>query len=262
VPRKRDRAFVVPFDVAADNVSRVIGTRGGSFGGFPQGIVLLILAFVLLQFATGRLGIQNELANPVALIALAIAFVIAVTFHEFMHAYVAERLGDATARLLGRLTLNPLAHLDPLGTVFLVLFRFGWGKPVPVNYSRLQGGRRGGAAVAFAGPATNFVIAAIFALPLRFGAGNVFGPDYELILTYIVYFNVLLGIFNLVPIPPLDGSNILYAFVPSRVAWNWGQFQQIGPFLLLLIFWATPVAGLLLVQVTSRVASFLVGAPL
>jgi Zn-dependent protease len=238
----------------------MIGARGGSFGGFPQGMILLILVFVLLQFATGRLGIQQELSNPVALIALAIAFVIAVTFHEFMHAYVAERLGDATARLLGRLTLNPLAHLDPLGTVFLILFRFGWGKPVPVNYSRLQGGRRGGAAVAFAGPATNFVIAAIFALPLRFGAGNVFGSDYELILSYIVYFNVLLGLFNLVPIPPLDGSNIVYAFVPPRVAFNWGQFQQIGPFLLLLIFWATPVAGAILVTLTNRVTTFLVGA--
>lgn len=237
----------------------MIGTRGGRFGGFPQGIALLILLFVLLQFATGRLGIQQELSNPVALIALAIAFIIAVTFHEFMHAYVAERLGDATARLLGRLTLNPLAHLDPIGTIFLVLFRFGWGKPVPVNYNRLQGGRRGGAAVAFAGPATNFVIAAIFALPLRFGAGQVFGPDYELILEYIVYFNVLLGIFNLVPIPPLDGSNILYAFVPYRVSMNWGQFQQVGPFLLLVIFWATPVAGFVLGTLTSRITAFLVG---
>jgi Zn-dependent protease len=237
----------------------VIGARGGGFGGYPQGMVLFIFAFVLLQLLSGRLGIQQELSNPVALIALAIAFLIAVTFHEFMHAYVADRLGDATARLLGRLTLNPLAHLDPLGTVFLVLFRFGWGKPVPVNYSRLQGGRRGGAAVAFAGPATNFVIAAVFALPLRFGAGSLLGGDYELILTYIVYFNVLLGLFNLVPIPPLDGSNILYAFVPPRVAWNWGQFQQLGPFLLLVVFWATPAASLILGQLTSRIAAFLVG---
>jgi Zn-dependent protease len=237
----------------------MIGTRGGSFGGFPQGIVILILIFVVLQYLTGRLGIQRELTDPVALIALAVAFLIAVTFHEFMHAYVAERLGDPTGRLLGRLTLNPLAHLDPVGTVFLILFRFGWGKPVPVNYSRLQGGRRGGAAVAFAGPATNFVIAAIFAMPLRFGAGLVFGEDYQLILRYIVYFNVLLGLFNLIPIPPLDGSNIVYAFVPPRVAWNWGQFQQIGPFLLLLIFWATPVAGVVLGQLTNGIASFLVG---
>ena len=86
------------------------------------------------------------------------------------------------------------------------------------------------------------------------------GPDYELILGYIVYFNVLLGLINLVPIPPLDGSNIVYAFVPPRVAWNWAQFQQLGPFLLLLIFWATPVAGVVLGTLTNRIASFLIGA--
>jgi Zn-dependent protease len=244
----------------------VIGTRGGDgFGGLPQGLVLLFLLFLLFQLSRGQLGIGQELSlaaagDPVPLLALVLAFVLGVTFHEFMHAYVAARLGDGTGRLLGRLSLNPMAHLDVLGTAFLVLFRFGWGKPVPVNYSRLQGGRRGGAAVAFAGPATNFVIAAIFALPLRFAAGEVFGREYALILEYIVYFNVLLGLFNLVPIPPLDGSNILYAFVPPRIAWNWGQFQMVGPFLLLLLFWATPVAGFLLGTLTNRITGFLVGA--
>ncbi len=235
-------------------------TRFGSPFGGNQAIVLLILVFGVLFLLSGRLGIQQELQNPVALIALAIAFVIAVTFHEFMHAYVANRLGDATGRLLGRMTLNPLAHLDPIGTVFLVLFRFGWGKPVPVNYSRLQGGRRGGATVAFAGPATNFVIAAVFALPFRLGSEALLGRDYAQILSYVVFFNVLLGIFNLVPIPPLDGSNIVYAFVPSRVAWNWGQFQQIGPFLLLLLFWATPIFGTLLFNATARATVALCGA--
>lgn len=238
----------------------MVARRGGQFGGFDQGIVIVILIFVALQFMTGRLGIQQELSNPLALVALAIAFLVAITFHEFMHAYVANRLGDATGRLLGRLTLNPLAHLDPIGTVFLVLFRFGWGKPVPVNYSRLQGGRRGGAAVAFAGPATNFVVAAVFAMPLRFGAATSLGGEYALILEYVVYFNVLLGLFNLVPIPPLDGSNIVYAFVPSRVAWNWGQFQQVGPFLLLLLFWATPMFGTVLGSLTNSIAGLLVGA--
>ncbi len=234
--------------------------RRGPFGGFDQGIVILILIFVALQFFSGRLGIQQELQNPVALIALGIAFVLAVTFHEFMHAYVANRLGDATGRLLGRMTLNPLAHLDPLGTAFVILFRFGWGKPVPVNYSRLQGGRRGGAAVAFAGPATNFVIAAIFALPFRFGAAELLGRDYALILNYVVYFNVLLGLFNLVPIPPLDGSNVVYAFVPPRVAWNWAQFQQFGPFLLLFLFWATPVFSVFLGTATNAIVGFLLRA--
>lgn len=232
--------------------------RRGSFGGFDQGIVLLILVFVALQLVSGRLGIQQELQDPVALIALAIAFLLGITFHEFMHAYVANRLGDATGRLLGRMTLNPLAHLDPLGTIFLILFRFGWGKPVPVNYTKLQGGRRGGAAVAFAGPATNFVIAAVFALPFRFGAAEAFGQDYAVILTYVVYFNVLLGLFNLVPIPPLDGSKILYAFVPPQMAWNWGRFEQVGPFLLLLLFWATPIFGSVLGGATQTIFTLLV----
>ena len=244
----------------------MIGTRGGSFGGFPQGIVLFILAFLALQLALGReLGIGLELrlaaaGDPVPLLALVFAFIVAVTFHEFMHAYVAERLGDATARLLGRLTLNPMAHLDLIGAAFLLLFRFGWGKPVPVNYSRLRGGRRGGAAVAFAGPATNFIIAAIFALPIRFGSAGLLGPDYATILAYIVQFNVLIGLFNLIPIPPLDGSNIVYAFVPPRVAWNWGQFQQVGPFLLLMLFWAIPYGGRLLIAVTDSAVRLLGGA--
>lgn len=237
----------------------MIARRGG-FGGFDQPFLIFILIFVVLFLLSGQLGIQQELTDPVRLIALGIAFLIAITFHEFMHAYVADRLGDSTGRLMGRLTLNPLAHLDLLGTVFLVLFRFGWGKPVPVNYSKLQGGRRGGAAVAFAGPATNFVIAAICAMPRRFGADELFGPDYAVILGYIVFFNVLLGIFNLVPIPPLDGSKVLYAFAPPQLVWNWGRFEQIGPFLLLLLFWATPLFGTVLGGATQSVVALLVGS--
>jgi len=236
----------------------VVARRGGMFGQ-DNGLLILIVGFIILMLLSGRLGIQRELQDPVRLIALVVAFVIAITFHEFMHAYVADRLGDATGRLLGRLTLNPLAHLDPIGTVFLVLFRFGWGKPVPVNFSRLQGGRRGGAAVAFAGPATNLIIAVVFALPFRFGAAESFGGDYAVILSYVVFWNVLLGLFNLVPVPPLDGSNILYAFVPPQVAWNWPRFQQIGPFLLLLLFWATPLFGSFLFQLTTSIVDVICG---
>lgn len=219
--------------------------RGGPFGGAQSFLLLILLLIALSIVAGGGLGIQQDLSDPRRIIALAVAFVIAVTCHEFMHAFVADRLGDATGRLLGRMTLNPLAHLDAMGTLFLVLFRFGWGKPVPVNYSRLQGGRQGGMAVAFAGPATNFVIATIFALPFRTGSANLLGPDYALILSYIVEFNVLLGIFNLIPIPPLDGSRVLYGLVPPRLAWNWAQFEMIGPFLLLLVLFYGPFQRLL-----------------
>ena len=232
--------------------------RGGPFGGSQSYLLLILLLIALSIVAGGRLGIQQDLTDPRRIIALAVAFVIAVTFHEFMHAFVADRLGDATGRLLGRMTLNPVAHLDAMGTLFLILFRFGWGKPVPVNYSRLQGGRQGGMAVAFAGPATNFVIAAIFALPFRTGNANLLGPDYALILGYIVYFNVLLGIFNLIPIPPLDGSKVLYGLVPPRLAWSWPQFETIGPFVLLLVFFYPPFQALLRLAIDAT-AELLVG---
>lgn len=217
----------------------------GPFGGGQSFLLLILLLIALAIFAGGGLGIQQDLRDPIRLIALAISFLVAVTFHEFMHAYVANRLGDATGRLFGRLTLNPLAHIDPMGLLFLILFRFGWGKPVPVNYSRLQGGRQGGVAVALAGPATNFVIAAIFALPFRAGNADFLGPDYQTILEYVVYFNVLLGIFNLIPLPPLDGSKVVYGLVPGRLAWNWTRFELIGPFLLLLVLFYQPFQRLL-----------------
>lgn len=228
-------------------------------GGNRQFILLLLFIIALALIAGGGIGIADDLRDPVRLIALAVAFVLAVTFHEFMHAFVADRLGDPTGRLLGRMTLNPLSHLDAFGTLFLVLFRFGWGKPVPVNYSRLQGGRRGGMAVAFAGPATNFVLAAVFALPFRLDAADLFGREYALILLYVVYFNVLLGIFNLIPIPPLDGSKVLYGLVPPRVAWNWAQFEAFGPFLLLLLFFAGPF-GRIIGQLTDAGVQLLLGA--
>ncbi len=227
------------------------------FGTNQSFMLLILLLLALAIFTGGGLGIQRDLRDPIRIIALAVAFLVAVTFHEFMHAYVADRLGDATGRLLGRMTLNPLPHIDPMGLLFLILFRFGWGKPVPVNYSRLRGGRRGGMAVAFAGPATNFVIAAIFALPFRAGNADLLGPDYAKILAYVVYFNVLLGIFNLIPLPPLDGSKVLLGVVPGRLAWNWQQFEMIGPFLLLLLLFYQPfqaLLGTLIFEVVSVLA--------
>lgn len=234
-------------------------TRFGSpFGGGNQQFILLLVIIIgLALLSGGGLAIATYLQNPILLVGLVLGFAIAVTFHEFMHAYVADRLGDATGRLLGRMTLNPLVHLDPLGTLFLVLAGFGWGKPVPVNYSRLRGGRQAGMAVAFAGPATNFVIAGVFSLPFRFGAANALGRDYALILGYVVFWNVLLGLFNLIPIPPLDGSKILLGVVPPRVAWNWAQFERYGPFLLMLLIFAYRPFSTFLLGATVAVMSFL-----
>src|SRR5439155_6911209 len=131
---------------------------GGPFGG-PQGPYFLVLILLALAFFTGRLAtpIQNTANDPVAFIGFIIAIVLGITVHEFMHAYVAHRLGDDTGRLLGRMSLNPMAHLDIFGSALIVLIGFGYGKPVPVNESRLTRGRTSWAAVALAGPAANLV---------------------------------------------------------------------------------------------------------
>jgi len=223
-----------------------------------MGLVLLVLAFV-----RGSLfgPIQGVLRNPTSVgawiefIGFVIAIVLGITLHEFMHAYAAHRLGDDTGRLLGRLSLNPAAHFDFFGSLLLVLAGFGYGKPVPFNESRLRGA---GAVsvVAIAGPLANFAIAALCAIPLRFGGVDPFGGAYRDILTLIVFINCLLGIFNLIPIPPLDGSNILYGLLPPRQQYSWRQFQQYGPLLLLALFF---FGQQLLIQLVYGPAAVLTG---
>ena len=163
-----------------------------------------------------------------------VAIVLGITVHEFMHAYAAHRLGDDTARLLGRLTLNPLAHFDIFGTLLLVLAGFGYGKPVPVNEARLRNAIAT-SVVSLAGPLSNFAIAAVCAIPLRLGTADLLGRGYEEILFYVVLFNCVLGIFNLIPIPPLDGSKVVYGLLPPRQQWAWRSYEQYGPMLLLLV---------------------------
>src|SRR6185295_6347625 len=185
----------------------MIGARRG-IGG-PGGMnPLLILGLVLLAYGFIRGGlvspVQNAAEDPIGFVAWIIALVLGITVHEFMHAYAAHRLGDDTARLLGRLSLNPMAHLDPFGTLLLVLAGFGYGKPVPFNESRLRSAF-GVTFVAIAGPLANLALAALCAIPLRFSAASLLGGAYEEILTAIVLWNCVLAIFNLVPIPPLDG---------------------------------------------------------
>ncbi|TMG57059.1 MAG: site-2 protease family protein [Chloroflexi bacterium] len=214
---------------------------GGPFGG-PQGPYLLILILLLLAFLNGSLAapILGLIRDPteeniVLFVGFIVAIVLGITVHEFMHAFTAHRLGDDTGRLLGRMSLNPLAHLDPFGSLLLVLAGFGYGKPVPVNESRLQGGRSSWAAVALAGPLANFAIAGLCAIPLRF-AVDVSGGVYFTILESIVFYNVVLGLFNLIPIPPLDGSRVVYALLPPREAHTWRTFEGYGPLVLMAIF--------------------------
>lgn len=157
--------------------------------------------------------------NPIAFLYIVIAILIALTFHEFCHAWTSTKLGDPTPESLGRLSLNPLAHLDLMGTVFLLIVGFGWGKPVPFNPRYFKNPRRDIFLTAISGPVANFILAIFFAIPFRIGsmigldfASTTFGP----LFIYILYINITLGIFNLLPIPPLDGSKMLYLFLPVK----------------------------------------------
>ena len=207
-------------------------------------------------------------------IVVAIMLLIGFPVHEFAHALAAYRLGDSTAKLYGRLTLNPIAHFDPLGGILLAVsfigagFGFGWAKPTPVNPANLAGGRRGEAMVAAAGPVSNLVLAAAAALPLRFIVST---PQLSeqipgivvLVLYLFVYINLVLMIFNLLPIPPLDGSKVLFAFLPPRLAWQWRPvLEQYGFILLLLLFFLPPgnsIGGRILGPILDALFSVLVG---
>jgi Zn-dependent protease len=145
-----------------------------------------------------------------------VILIFSVIVHETAHGYMADRLGDPTARLAGRLTLNPLRHIDPVGSIIVPLvtslagFTFGWAKPVPYNPYNLRNRRTGEVLIALAGPASNLLLALIFGTILRFtGYG-------ELVLSYIVLINITLAIFNLIPLPPLDGSKLLFYFLPNQ----------------------------------------------
>lgn len=225
-------------------------------------ILFLFLLLLVFNYRSIFSLFDEATQDPMRFWSFIFAIVLGITVHEFMHAYVAHRLGDDTARLMGRLTLNPLAHLDLLGSLFLLLLRFGYGKPVPFNESRLQGGRLGGSLVAFAGPVTNLVLATICAIPLRFvsfGEGDL-GTIYSEVLAAIVIYNCLLFVFNLIPIPPLDGSRVVYGFLPPRQAYAWRTYEQYGPYLLLaLIFFVPAMLRIDLLTPLVRVpASFLV----
>ena len=175
--------------------------------------------------------------SPPILIGISVALVIGITFHEFSHALLADRLGDHRPRALGRVSLNPLRHLDPLGALFFLIAGFGWGKPVPVNAYALRPGRVGLTVVALAGPAANFIVAAVVALIFRLLAlaGLLADPFPSQVIQLIVYFNVALGLLNLIPIPPLDGYNIVLPLLPPRQAFVVQRYAQYGFVALLLL---------------------------
>lgn len=194
-------------------------------------------------------------------IAGLIPLLLSLSVHEYAHGFSASRLGDDTAQRMGRLTLNPIAHIDLFGTILLPLilafshspFMFGWAKPVPVNPARFRRGVRmstGMAITAGAGPGSNLVLAVlstvVFALLARFWPGLFLTyPSVRMLLVEMIGINVLLALFNLIPVPPLDGSRVVDALVPARWRQQWEAFSRLAPFLLIgvMLFGGRLIAG-------------------
>jgi Zn-dependent protease len=205
-------------------------------------------------------------SSPQMLISAVITLVIALTFHEFAHAWVAKRFGDDTAERAGRLTLNPLAHLDPIGSLMLIFVGFGWAKPVPVNPNIIR--RSGKAAlmlVSIAGPLTNLCLAILAAIPLRLNlvpvqtvSANIL-PTPFYFLWYFFTINLSLMVFNLLPIPPLDGHEILSFLLPPDLAERWESFgYQYGIYILIALLMIAPMLGFDFVgQVMRPIISFI-----
>lgn len=199
-------------------------------------------------------------SNPLIFFLYLFALLVAITIHEFSHAYMADHLGDPTPRLQGRLKLNPMAHLDWLGMVFLLLFGFGWGKPVEFDPYNLKNPRKDAAVISIAGPISNFIMAIALSIILRlliFFDLNFLTTIGFLLLTPVIRMNIILGVFNLLPIHPLDGFKIVGGFLSNESAREWYSLQRYGMFFLLLMIF--PIAGTsMLERVLSPMVSFMV----
>lgn len=205
------------------------------------------------------------------LISRIITLLLAFTFHEFAHAAVATALGDSTPRIHGRLTLNPMAHLDVMGTITLLFAGFGWAKPVPVNpYAVRRKTKAGMMLVSLAGPATNLLLGTLAALPLRFGwvpltpTTSPLLPSIGDFLLEFLFVNLALFLFNLIPLAPLDGEKIITFFLPAHWVDVYDRIRPYSPFILLAILFVLPMFGLDLVNIIIRqplmnLATFLIG---
>ena len=183
------------------------------------------------------MGLLNLLLkDPLGFIIIAIPLLYSVIFHELAHGWVAYRMGDPTAKLQGRLTINPLKHLDPMGTLMLFLFGFGWAKPVPVNFNHLRDRRKGMILVSGAGILTNMLLAfcALFLYQLLSPSPSGIAGQ---LLYYFARINIILAAFNLIPLPPLDGSKILMGFAPPRVQNSLFRLERYGFFIIIALLY-------------------------
>lgn len=214
---------------------------------FDKRILYIFLGICVLSMFVGYAS------NPGQILALLLSIpgvLIAITFHEYAHAWTAYKLGDDTAKSQGRLSLNPLKHMDPIGIVMLLFLGFGWGRPVEIdsrNFNRNISVRKAEAIVSIAGPLANFILAivfsAIYGALIKFNA--LTSMDTRTIITIlqsIISINIGLGVFNLIPLPPLDGSKVLSYFLPYN-ARNWFENNQQIFYIIFLIIWITGIAG-------------------
>ena len=194
----------------------------------------------------------------------------AITCHEVSHGFIADRLGDNTARYMGRLTLNPLKHLDILGTLMVFLVGIGWAKPVPVNFNNLRHPKRDMIWVAAAGPITNFILASLSAAALRGLAAlgdnvpnaamlQMFIDPIALMLAFSVYINLLLAIFNLIPVPPLDGGRVAVGLLPYRQSMAYARIEPFGMIIIIVLVFFTNIFGYVISPILNAGVHLLAG---
>jgi Zn-dependent protease len=229
------------------------------------------MIFVFLDFLD-----INPFAAFVFFGAIVTALVLGISFHEFSHAYVADTLGDGLPRRMGRVTLNPLAHLEPLGTMMMLLVGFGWGRPVPVNPNATRNPKATLGLTSAAGPLSNFLVAALAGLPLKLDLVEWVSPfdkaraeilafngwtinEYlSVYLSAIVLFSLILGVFNLIPIAPLDGFKVAVGFLPRDLSIEFSKLEPYGPIILITLFLLPFFTGtFLLFEIMSPVIKLL-----
>ncbi len=223
-------------------------------------IIAVMIGFLILQYASN----PNQL---IGILLSAPGVLIAITFHEFAHGYAAYKLGDDTAKSQGRLSLNPLHHLDPIGTLMLLVAGFGWGKPVevnPRNYTRKMSMEKGEAIVSLAGPVMNFILAIIFTLiycaiykftGFEFLTSKI-GNIVLLLISSVISINIGLGVFNLIPLPPLDGSKIIMPFLPYKAKEFFINNEQIF-YIIFVLIWITGIAGTIITPAINFVSKWI-----
>lgn len=229
---------------------------------FDKRIVYIMIAIMVLS------TVAQYIANPGALFGLLVSIpgvLLAITFHEFAHGYAAYKLGDNTAKNEGRLSLNPMDHLDPIGTLMLLFAGFGWGKPVhvnPTNYTRKISMEKGEAIVSLAGPLTNIILAFLLALAyeafIKFASVefllSTVGNIIKLMIGVSISINIGLGVFNLIPLPPLDGSKIIMPFLPYN-AKQWFRNNEQIFYIIFVVIWITGIASIIISPAISGITS-------